>query len=152
VTTFIEDHAVPLADIADKVGVPLDQVQAEAEALGFYIGEDWAQRAALSASDAYAIVSGNGRRELANSSANHAWQVSHSGWIRDREAARRAAYHRAFDSARASGASNSYATELGHEAARVELVAFDRQHPEPRYADPAEQKPSWFARARKKVA
>jgi hypothetical protein len=39
VTTFIEEPTVPLAEVAKRAGLTVDDVQAEATELGFYIGE-----------------------------------------------------------------------------------------------------------------
>jgi hypothetical protein len=149
---FVEENAIPVEAIAARLGVSAGEVEAEARALSVFIGEDWAQKPAMSAADAYAIVSGAGRRNLAAAAAQDEWQQARAEWVQARVAFNQQKWQQAYDDARRQGLSNAAAGEAGHEAARDAIAVWDRSHPEPQFESPTAAKPSWFQRAKAKVA
>lgn len=128
--TFIEE-AVSLTDIAKRTNSTVDEVKAEAAALGMFIGVNWAHEPALSSVDAHDLVSGSARRDHDHQAAHLEWVNARQEWQTDRENVRREAYQEAFNDGRRVGVSSSLASDRGHAAAAAAVAEFEKAHPEP---------------------
>lgn len=142
-STFIE-QGIALAAVAEATKMPAVKVEAEAQQLGLFVGQDWAGRPALSEWDAHMLVSGVARRQ----------QESDRLWLQHREdtarweAERRAAYLQAHAEAfrEAGGAMAGRRADVAAEAAGDQAVArWEKRSPAPRWQ--GEQTASWWRRA-----
>jgi hypothetical protein len=135
--TFIEGCTVPVAELAKVLKVTVAEVEAEATALGLFVGSDWAGLPALSAVDAHALTSGAARRDRDHAAAQLEFSNALEDWRRRREEVRQKASREAFDDGLRRGVGNSKSSDAAHAAGREAVAKFDRANPEPAWRDPA---------------
>jgi hypothetical protein len=145
-TTLVES-AVPLAEVAKRAGLSVAEVRAEAESLGLFVGLDWKHEEAVTAAEAFALVDGSARRNLEHENAFRAYQRALEQWQADRESARRAAFQEGWKAGVRGGLNNSPAMDMGHQASRDAVAAFERANPEPQFREPDSGRlQSWLRR------
>src|SRR5215213_8369891 len=147
-TAFIEEPTVTVAEVAKLVGRPVDEVKAEATALNMFIGHDWAHREAISCREAYVLVDGSARRNQDHEAAFRAHMAALDQWQQDREAVRRQVWQEAHDSEVRRGVSSPVAADRGHAAARAAVADFERERPEPVFAEPESRVQGWLKRVK----
>ncbi len=148
-TTLIE-AAVTLADIAKTMKTTVARVETEAHELDVYVGVDWANRPAVSVTDAAGLVSGATRRAQ---DADRAWRAhlaATEAWEADRERLRAGAFQDAYDASERQGRGSAAAAAAGHESARVAVHDFERKTPPPRFVG-QETSPRWLTQATQKI-
>src|SRR5215207_2922188 len=102
-TTFLEEPAVSVVEVARRAGQTAEEVETEAAALGFFVDLDWKHEEALTTKDAYALVDGSARRNLEHETAWRSHAEALEQWQKDREAARRSAFDEAWKRAVRAG-------------------------------------------------
>ncbi|MDP9459337.1 MAG: hypothetical protein M3Q22_03480 [Actinomycetota bacterium] len=88
--TLITD-AVPLADVAKVAKTTAAQLEQECRALLIFVGVDWANRPAVSTTDAHNLVTGEARRRHDHETAWQQYQNDADTWARARDGAYRVA-------------------------------------------------------------
>ena len=147
-TAFIEEPTVTVAEVAKRVGRPVDEVKAEATALAMFIGLDWGHREAISCREAYVLVDGSARRNQDHDVAFRAHMAALDRWQQEREAVRRGVWQEASDDAVRRGFGAPVAADKGHAAAREAVADFERRTPEPRFAEPQSRVQGWLKRVK----
>lgn len=123
--------AVPLADIAKQLRTTVAKVEEECRALDIFVGVDWAGRPAVTDVEAYALVTGDGRKQFEH---NRAWQAharEAEAWQRARDEAVQIASSNAYRQASLAFEPNGKAQTIGHEAGREAGRRYEEQHPAP---------------------
>src|SRR5215203_5468572 len=147
-TVFMEGAAVSVADVAKRAGLTVEEVQAEAAALGLFVGLDWAHQSALSTQDAFVLLDGSGRRNLEHRDAWLAHTRALDDWQNERESVRRQAWQEAHDSEVRRGVASPVAADKGHAAAREAVARFEAATPEPVFAEPESRVQGWLKRVK----
>jgi hypothetical protein len=141
------ENGVTVAEVAKRLKVPAGQVEAEARALGCFVGANWAGQMAMSERDAAGLVSGKARRDAEHATAWRAHQDATEAWQRQREEVRRAAFDAGWKVALRAGQGNPRATDAGHAAAREAVANWERANPEPAFDEPESRVKSWIRKA-----
>jgi len=124
-TALITD-GIPLADVAKVTKTTIAELEAECRQLIVFIGRNWADRPAVSAADAHALVTGAARRQHDHSRAWHDYAEQAEAWTKARDGAY-------MDATRLAGQKAADRVEAGRAAARE----YEQTHPMPTWVDGA---------------
>lgn len=149
-TTMIE-NGVTLTEVARVMKTTVAVIGAECAALQLFIGEDWAQRPAISEQDAHGLVSGRLRRDLDERNRWAAHLALSEAWEADREKARRAAAEAAYLSSAQAGQGDPAAGSDARAAGLAAVEEFERANPVPTFNEEATSK-NWFGRVKDAIA
>jgi hypothetical protein len=134
-TSFIEEPTATVAEIAKRIGKTAEEVEAEASDLQIFIGENWAQQPAMSAKDAYTLVTGSARADRDQQRAWQAHLAALEEWQNERERVRRQVFNDAWKVGVKAGHGNYPSTEKAHQAAGEAVADFERRNPEPVFGE-----------------
>lgn len=145
------ENAVPIADVARVMKLPVADVRDSCRDLQLFVGQDWAGRPAVSVQDAAGLVSGDLVRDKAYREAWDAHQRATSDWEAARETARQNGYRNAWLAAKSRGAGDPEAGSEGRLAGAEAAEGFELANPAPTFNGTSTAQ-SWLRRTADRLA
>lgn len=134
-TVLVDGQAVALVDIAKATRKTVTDLKAELGRLGVFIGVDWMDREAISATEAHGIVTGYLHEQHEAEQAWHRYITDAEEWVRRRDEAVTVASGIASRNATMASESKTGAAQAGLEAGREAGRRYEAANPAPMWVD-----------------